>query len=168
MIVHTNRCIVPFNGPVEIGLRTISILNEAYPVGYSLQRLIILDYLSVHSDDIVGGPVGLHPKTPHRSGELLVRREVLQQGLRLYMGQGLAEQRFQTTGVIYAATERTGAFLDTLQAGYVAELRRKISWLIETFKESKDDDLNTLVQNNLRGWGAEFEMESVLWMEDEA
>jgi len=91
MMGYSYRFIAPFNGPIEIGLRAISILNDAYPSGYSLQRLIIFDYLSVHSDDISGGPTGLHPKTPHRSGELLVRRDVLQKGLLLYMGRGLAE-----------------------------------------------------------------------------
>lgn len=167
MMGYADRFIAPFNGPVEIGLRAISILNDAFPRGYSLQRLIIFDYLSVHSDDIEGGPVGLHPKTPHRSGELLVRREALQKGLELYMGRGLAEQRFQETGVTYAATERTGSFLDVLQTGYVADLRTRTGWLVDTFHSMSDGELNFLVQKNLGAWGAEFEMESVLWMEDE-
>lgn len=168
MMGYAERFIAPFNGPVEIGLRAISILNDAYPDGYSLQRLIIFDYLSVHSDDITGGPVGLHPKTPHRSGELLVRRDALQKGLLLYMGRGLAEQRFQANGVTYAATERTGSFLDVLQTEYTADLRQRTCWLVETFYKVSDDELNSLIQKNLGVWGAEFEMESVLWMEDEA
>lgn len=114
MTKKITRFIAPFNGPIEIGLRAISILSEAYPTGYSLQRLIICDYLSVHSDDIIGGPKGLHPKTPHRSSELLVRRDVLQKGLLLYMGKGLAVQQFQKNGITYAATEETGSFLDML------------------------------------------------------
>lgn len=167
MMGYSDRFIAPFNGPIEIGLRAISILNDAYPSGYSLQRLIIFDYLSVHSDDISGGPAGLHPKTPHRSGELLVRRDVLQKGLLLYMGRGLAEQRFEMNGVTYAATERTGAFLDVLETEYVSDLRQRTCWLVNTFHTISDDELNILVQQNLGAWGAEFEMESVLWMEDE-
>lgn len=167
MIGYPDRYIAPFNGPVEIGLRAISILNDSFPLGYSLQRLIIFDYLSVHSDDIEGGPAGLHPKTPHRSGELLVRREALQKGLELYMGRGLAEQRFQVSGVTYAATEVTGSFLDALQTEYVVDLRIRTSWLVDTFSTVSDDDLSFLVRENLGAWGAEFEMESVLWMEDE-
>lgn len=167
MMEYSCRFIAPFNGPIEIGLRAISILNDAYPNGYSLQRLIIFDYLSVHSDDISGGPIGLHPKTPHRSGELLVRRDILQKGLLLYMGRGLAEQRFEMEGVVYAATERTGAFLDVLETAYVADLRQRTGWLFDTFHTASDKELNALVQQNLGAWGAEFEMESVLWMEDE-
>ena len=71
------RFIAPFNGPVEIGLRALAVLNDAYPVVYSLQRLVVFDYLIVHSDDVLGGPSGLHPQTPRRGGELLVRRGVV-------------------------------------------------------------------------------------------
>ena len=166
MTKKITRFIAPFNGPIEIGLRAISILSEAYPTGYSLQRLIICDYLSVHSDDIIGGPKGLHPKTPHRSSELLVRRDVLQKGLLLYMGKGLAVQQFQKNGITYAATEETGSFLDMLQTAYVIELRQRTAWLVDTFDDMTDKDLSSLVQKNLGTWGAEFEMESALWMED--
>ena len=77
------RYLEPFNGPVEIGLRTLVILCEAYPEPMSLQRLILFDYLIVHSDDLPDGPAGLHPQTPHRSGELLIRRNLLQDGIAL-------------------------------------------------------------------------------------
>lgn len=157
----------PFNGPVEIGLRAISILNDAYPSAYSLQRLVIFDYLSVHSDDISGGPEGLHPQTPHRSGELLVRREALQKGLLLYMGRGLAVQQFEANGIVYAATEKTGCFLDVLTSRYIYDLRARTCWLVETFSDMNDDNLNAFVRQHLGAWGAEFEMESVLWAEDE-
>ena len=67
MPLFAERHVEPFNSPLEIGLRTTAILAEAYPEAFSLQRLVILDYLVVHSDDVEGGPTGLHPKTPHRS-----------------------------------------------------------------------------------------------------
>ena len=67
----------PFNGPVEIGLRALCVLTTAFPAAYALQRLVVFDYFLVHSDDIEGGPEGLHPRTPHRGGEILVRRVVI-------------------------------------------------------------------------------------------
>ena len=51
----------PFNGPIEIGLRALVVLTEAFPAAYSLQRLVISDYLVVHSDD-ADGPQGCTPK----------------------------------------------------------------------------------------------------------
>ena len=166
MSISTERYIAPFNGPLEIGLRTISILNDAYPDAYSLQRLVIFDYLVVHSDDIDGGPKGLHPQTPHRSGELLVRRDSLQKGLYLYMSRNLAERRFQNVGILYAATEYTGAFLDTLESKYTRDLRERAAWLVSQFGSMTDAQLDKFVRLHIDKWGAEFELESVLWLEE--
>src|SRR6478672_1772276 len=111
----------PFNGPIEIGLRALTLLSEAFPAPYSLQRLVVSDYLLVHSDDLPDGPPGLHPKTPHRGGELLVRRAVLEQGLMLYQSRGLLERHYTEKGVMFAATERTAGFLDALSSDYAAQ-----------------------------------------------
>lgn len=160
------RIVAPFNSPVEIGLRALSILNEAFPEAYSLQRLVVFDYLVVHSDDLPGGPSGLHPKTPHRSGELLVRRGVLHSGLLLYQSRGLVERRFDHSGVFFAATEHSAGFLDALSVEYALRLRQRARWLVEQYGALSDAQLEVLVRENIGEWGTEFEMESVLWEEE--
>ena len=154
----------PFNGPIEIGLRALMVLTEAFPTAYSLQRLVISDYLVVHSDD-VDGPRGLHPQTPRRGGELLVRRESLQRGLLLYQSRGLIERRFEPDGIVFAATEASAAFIDVLESRYVSELRLRTEWLISQFHDVVDKELHDFVKMQLGNWGAEFEFESVLWEE---
>lgn len=156
----------PFNGPIEIGLRALSLLSEAFPTPHSLQRLVVSDYLLVHSDDVPGGPPGLHPKTPHRGGELLVRRAVLEQGLMLYQSRGLVERHYTEAGVMFAATERTGGFLDALSSGYVVELRERAAWLVSSFWNLSDSELLKITNSQIGEWGAEFAMESVLKVED--
>jgi hypothetical protein len=161
-----SRPVSPFNGPVELGLRALAVLSDAFPVGYSLQRLVIFDYLIVHSDDLPGGPGGLHPKTPYRGSELLVRRKVLQEGLLLYQSRGLVEQRFEEAGVFYCATERSAAFLDVLNAVYATGLRERAAWLVDSFGHLPEQELEQIVRMHVGEWGAEFEFESVLWSED--
>ncbi len=152
----------PFNGPIEIGLRALVILTEAFPAAYSLQRLVISDYLVVHSDD-ADGPQGLHPQTPKRNGELLVRRESLQRGLLLYQSRGLIERRYEQDGIVFAATEASAAFIDILESQYVSELRLRTEWLISQFHEMVDMEFHDFVKERFGDWGAEFEFESVLW-----
>lgn len=156
----------PFNGPIEIGLRALSLLSEAFPVPYSLQRLVISDYLLVHSDDLPDGPLGLHPKTPHRGGELLVRRAVLEQGVMLYQSRGLLERHYTETGVMFAATERAASFLDALSSDYAVQLRARAAWLVSLFGDMSDGDLLKIANSHIGEWGAEFAMESVLKVED--
>lgn len=156
----------PFNGPIEIGLRALTLLSDAYPTAFSLQRLVVSDYLLVHSDDLPDGPLGLHPKTPHRGNELLVRRAVLEQGLMLYQSRGLLERHYTETGVMFAATERTAGFLDALSSGYAAELRDRAAWLVSLFGNTSDGELMKIANSQVGEWGAEFAMESVLKVED--
>ncbi len=142
------------------------LLSEAFPSAYSLQQLVVSDYLLVHSDDLPDGPIGLHPKTPHRGGELLVRRAVLEEGLMLYQSRGLLERQYTETGVMFAATERTAAFLDALSTNYATQLRQRAAWLVSFLGETADSELLQIADNQVGEWGAEFAMESILKVED--
>jgi hypothetical protein len=158
--------ISPFNGPVEIGLRALCVLTTAFPAAYALQRLVVFDYFLVHSDDIEGGPAGLHPRTPHRGGEILVRRGVIQDGLTLYESRGLIERIYKDGGIFFAATDKSADFLDTLSTEYVAGLRDRADWVVESFGALDDAQLDAMVRDHIGTWGAEFAMESVLWTEE--
>lgn len=166
VIRDESRSASPFNGPVEGGLRAAVLLYAIHPESASLQRLVVFDYLLIHSDDLPEGPPGLHPKTPYRSGELLVRRDTLRRGILLYMSRGLIGDHYRASGIAYSATERTGAFLDALASEYTRALREKAEWVAEQFATYSDADLDVLVKEHLGEWGAEFEMDSVLWSED--
>ena len=163
---NSSHFFTPFNGPVEIGLRALSVLTAAFPTAYELQRLVVFDYLLVHSDDMPGGPVGLHPKTPHRGGEILVRRGVLQDGLALYESRGLIRCAYQEGGIFFSATDRSAGFLDALSSSYLEGLRARADWVVENFGLLDEVELDALVRERIGTWGAEFAMESVLWAEE--
>lgn len=143
---------VPFNGAVEIGLRALCLLTAAFPTSYGLRQLTAFDYMLVHSDDLPDGPPGLHPQTPGREGELLTRRGVLQEGLMLYQSRGLVERRFEETGLFFAATDRSAAFLDVLDAPYVIVLRARALWVVEQFGQLDEGAISTLVAARIGEW----------------
>ena len=161
-----SQFVSPFNGPIEIGLRALCVLTTAFPTAYALQRLVVFDYFLVHSDDIEGGPEGLHPQTPHRGGEILVRRGVLQDGLTLYESRGLIERVYKDGGILFAATDRSADFLDTLSTEYLNALRERSDWVVDSFGLLADVELDAMVRERIGTWGAEFSMESVLWIEE--
>jgi len=160
------KFVSPFNGPVEIGLRALCVLTAAFPATYALQRLVVFDYFLVHSDDIEGGPQGLHPQTPHRGGEILVRRGVIQEGLTLYESRGLLERVYEDGGIFFTATDKSADFLDTLSTEYLTGLRERADWVVDSFGALEDADLDAMVRDRIGTWGAEFSMESVLWIEE--
>src|ERR1700733_5230045 len=100
----------PFNSALETGVRALTVLVESAPAAFDLQRLVYFDYLVVHSAD-AGGPQSLHPNTPLRNGELLVRRAVIERGVLLMVGRGLIARCMESQGIAYAATDEAAPFL---------------------------------------------------------
>ncbi|WP_041787462.1 ABC-three component system middle component 2 [Rhodomicrobium vannielii] len=156
MIDHA-RLARPFNSPLECGLRLLFVLAAAEGTSLDLQRLIFYDYLLVHSGDVPGGPVSLHPPVPHRSTELLIRRDLVQLGLNEMFARELIQKTLDARGINYHSTKLTSAFLMLMQTAYADGLRVRSSWLISEFHHYDDSDLQAYMSKNIPNWGAEFD-----------
>jgi len=120
--------------PFEVDYRWLTqVYVSVQPTSGTGKRLVVFDYFLVHSDDIEGGPEGLHPQTPHRGGGILVRRGVLQEGLTLYESRGLVERVYKDGGIFFAATDKSADFLDTLSTEYLRGLRERADWVVDSF-----------------------------------
>lgn len=162
MNLFEKRNTTVFNSPLEIGLRILYLLNEMQPEGLDLQRLVYYDYILVHSSDIPDGPTSIHPSIPHRSTEILVKRDLLQKGLKLMQSKHLVDSFFDSSGIIYKATELTKPFLEYNQSEYAMSLSKISHWLVNKFKVYSDENLSLFIKNNLDVWGGEFSKESLL------
>jgi hypothetical protein len=156
-----------FNTPMECGLRAVALLAEAFPHRADLQRLVNYDYLLVHSGDVVDGPPSIHPATPHRSGELLVRRPLIEQGIRLMMSKSIIECDFSTEGINYFAGEWSVPFLSRLSADYTTALKERAQWVVSHFSTHTNSELTLFMRSQWSSWGAEFEFESLVRTSDE-
>lgn len=154
-----------FNTPIESALRSLFVLHAVSPNECDLQRLVIYDYLLVHSSDVTGGPESLHPATPLRSGELLVRRTLVQHGLQLLIRKGLAMKAYNQSGIYFGATKHATPFLQYLASDYANRCKEISLWIVEQFQGMGDDELRDLIHDNLGRWGAEFTRDSLLWEE---
>lgn len=150
-----------FNSPLEVGLRTLIVLSE---VGdwCDVQRLTIYDYFLLHSSDIDKGPESLHPPSPFRSGELAVKREVIQKGLQVMLSKGLVESSFDTMGIRFKAKDVARPFLDYFESPYAQRARSIALWIGATFGTVSDADLQTIVRERLGKWGSEFIGETIV------
>lgn len=151
-----------FNTPLEVGLRLLYILNELQREGCDLQRLVYYDYILVHSSDVPNGPKSIHPSTPHRSTEILVKRELVKKGLTLMHSKQLVDSVFDSNGITYKATELTGPFIEYNNTEYASSLRRVATWLVNEFENYSDEKLSLFIKNNLDVWGGEFSKEALL------
>lgn len=145
----------PFNSALETGVRTLAVLVASYPNAHDLGRLVQYDYLTVHSAD-AGGPPSLHPPLPLRSGELLVRRGLIEAGLRLMMSRSLIRRDLHTDGFLYAAEDAAGAFLDNMRSPYIAQLRDRANWVASSFDDLRMDKLHAVTKRLFDAWTTEF------------
>jgi hypothetical protein len=152
----------PFNSPLENGLRALFVLDAVTPDRCDLQRLLFYDYLLVHSADVPAGPPSLHAAVPHRSGEWMVRRQLIASGVELMFAKELLDKGYSSAGITFAASNLTRPFLDHLASPYAARLRDLAIWVSTTFRQYSDDALRQFMANHLGRWGAEFKRESVL------
>lgn len=145
-----------FNSPMELGLRALCVLVEVHPQHQDLQRLVLLDYLLVHSADVDGGPPSLHAATPQRGAEVLVRRAILEPGLALFARRGLVVPNTDATGFAYSASDRGACFLDMLRSRYVSAMRDRARWISERFGPLPTIAIQGFVNEELDHWGGQF------------
>jgi hypothetical protein len=146
-----------FNSPIETGVRALILLAESYPDQLDLQRLLEFDYILVHTKD-VDGPPSIHPALPLRSGELLVRRQLIERGLMLMMSRGLIARHATPNGFMYQAEDSAGPFLDALTAEYLDDLKDRAVWVVDRFSEMSDHDIRVLLSRVYDQWSREFQV----------
>ena len=60
------------------------------------------------------GEESLHADVPNRSGELFIKRELIQKSLKILILKGLVEVQYTQNGIEYVASEEATPFIDNL------------------------------------------------------
>lgn len=159
---YSKRNINVFNTPIEIGLRALIILNELSQESIDLNRLVIYDYLVTHSSDFNKEVNSLHPPSPHRSGELIIKRKVMQEGINLMYSRDLIDIEYTKDGIYYKANQLSSYFINYLDSAYALNLMKCSRVVIQKFNQYSDKELNSFVKINIPKWGSEFTKESLV------
>lgn len=145
-----------FNSPLETGVRAIVVLNAAFPRAFDVTAISWFEHLVVHTGDI-GGPPSLHPDVPQRSGELLIRRRLVEESLqamrRLHLVEFVPEG---DTGLLYRASEEAVGVVDLLRSPYSVALRERAEWLASNLLTRSRAELEHLVAERIGRWRIEF------------
>ena len=144
-----------FNSVLETGVRTTVLLEAYYPKSLSLSALVLLDHLVVHTQD-VGGPNSLHINLPHRGGELLVRREVIEKGIAMMRRLGMVSLMVLPTGFYFQASENALPFVRLLQSPYNNQLKERAQWLAANIKDIDEISIEQLTNQKISKWQVEF------------
>lgn len=143
------------SSPLEVALRMLILLSRL-TISADIQRLVIYDYLLLHSHDIENGPASLHPATPMRTGELLVRRNQISRGLYLLEARGLVEREYSNQGIAFRTSRLASHFLNYLESQYASRCRIISAWVADNFDVMSSTELQSFIDKWIGKWGLEF------------
>ncbi|WNV82150.1 ABC-three component system middle component 2 [Umezawaea sp. Da 62-37] len=143
------------NSPVELGMRTLVLLNEIFPESLDIGHLIFCDHALLHSAEL-GGPASIHPKLPAAPGELGIKRRLVESGLRVMIRAGLVEMVVSGEGIEYKATDQAASFVDVLEAEYLLKLKERAQWVAMEFAPLSAAQLRDRMSSFFTRWSEEF------------
>lgn len=148
----------PFNSTLETGIRTLVLLDAFYPRRCDLMEMMWFDHLVVHTGDLDGEdvPESLHPDLPNHTGELLVRRQLVERSLRMMQLMNLVDVFETEAGIEFCASEEAPSYVCLLQTPYSLALKHRAKWMADRFAKQKITEIRELIENRIGRWTAEF------------
>jgi predicted transcriptional regulator len=137
-----------------MGLRILVILKCIYPKSLDIEMINYYDYFALHSKDI-GGEKSLHADVPNRSGELSVKRDLIQRSLKMLILKGLVENKYLDSGIEYTITKESNQIVDNFNEPYIQDLITNVTWVCNHFKNKSYDDIRRYVAHNKKYWDNE-------------
>lgn len=151
------RALELFNSPVEVGLRCLLIINQKRRV--NLEQLVMFDYLCLNTNDF-DGPPSIHAPVPHRSVQILVRREMIKTGLRLLISKELVSIVNLKSGLYYSKTKLTSLFLNHLTSEYRMDYQNRLEWVLTNYGNWSEEKLGKFINSNNDKLGGALATES--------
>lgn len=144
------------NSPIEVGVRVVAILEALYPRDSDLDRIVLLDHIVLHGVDL-GGEPRVHPDIPGRAAEMGIKRGLVREAIQLMGARGLIARQLTPAGVRYTASEDARPFLDSIDAQYLARVRRRSALAAEVFGDLPDAAIRDHIAQTLGQWSEEFD-----------
>lgn len=144
-----------FNSQIETGLRSLCILTSAPDIEFDLQMLVAFDYLVVHAGDFDKQQRSIHPSVMAKTGELLVRRRLIEQGLLLLEHKDLIKKLALEKGFFFQATDFSQIFMNSLTNSYIKHQLINARWAVNKF--SGEGIFREVFGDSYAIWNAEFQ-----------
>ena len=144
------------NSPLEVGMRVLTILVEAFPDRIDINHLVFLDYALLHSADF-NGPESLYPPVPIRAGEFGMRRQRVREGLSVMVRAGLIHIETSERGVEFCANDGAENFLKLFESSYARSLQSRARWVVDGSRGSDYVYLREQMKKICSHWTEELE-----------
>ncbi|MDZ4790801.1 MAG: ABC-three component system middle component 2 [Hyphomicrobiales bacterium] len=146
-----------FNNEIETAIRSLYVLDAMFPRRCGVAELTWFDYAIVNSGEFTDAPPSLHPIAHVSNGELLVRRHLIGESLRLLRVVHLADEFHDECGIRYSAAEEAPAFLEMLTTAYSLELKNRAVWVAQRFAAMAMEQIEVEIAQTIGRWTSELQ-----------
>ncbi|MDU5107635.1 ABC-three component system middle component 2 [Clostridium sp.] len=150
-----------YNTPVEIGVRLLMIIVKN-KIEIDFDKLLILDYLSLHSNLINDNFKSLHPDNPFHGLEVYSKMNISKSAIDLLVSKGLIDVKFTSNGIVYSSNSISEYFLSFFECDYYKELEESIEKIIGNFNSYNSNELQEYVFKNIDKWNGNSRSLSVI------
>ena len=135
-----------YNSPFEMSLR-ISLLLAAVPgENLSVDRIIGLDFISCYASDFGLPFPNLHGDNGYRYGEIVGRRILVQEAVKVLVTQGLVEVTVDR-GYLFSISPTGKKYAKSLKTNYAKEYSKIARTATKKFEDNTDSGLLATIQN---------------------
>jgi len=144
-----------YNTPIELGLRSLIILETSKDQFMDLEKIMYLDHLCLNTSDL-SGPDSLHAPIPNRGVQVFSKKALIQKGLSIMLSKELIQLIVKPDGFFYQVTEAGKVFLSLFQTKYFFDLVDRCKWVMERWGHSSTQEIKSFIDVNIQHWGGEF------------
>lgn len=140
-----------YNTPIEIGIRLLMIIVKN-KIEIDFDKLLILDYLSLHANVINKDFKSLHPDNPFHGLEMHSKMNISRSAINLLISKGLIDVNFTSEGIVYGSNSISEYFLSFFEGDYYKELEMNIDKVLNKFCLYELNDLQEFIFENIDKW----------------
>lgn len=139
------------NGPLELALRIMIVTDGQSERAWTVDELLVLDHMAVHSADF-DGPPSLHPPFPLRSADVGARRTAVRQAVELLVHRNLFEIELGDAGIAFRPGDEVHSITALLESSYADELRVRATWIDSLEDGVSDGPISLRLQAIVESW----------------
>ena len=134
-----------FNSPFEMMLRVLLLLSQDKENYYSVDRIVLLDFISCYAADFQLPYSNLHGTKKYKLGEIASRRQLVQVAVKLIVTRGLIDVKVEK-GYWFSISDLGFNYANKLESSYATEYREIFRSAIKKYRKESDENILNLVR----------------------
>lgn len=136
-----------FNSAFEMELRILLLLLESKDEKYTVDRIVVLDFITCYSADFSLPYGNLHGENNYKFGEISNRRMLVQEAIKQLVTRGFVQVEIDK-GYYFSISELGRDYAKKLKSSYAKEYKMIARAVIKKYRKESDEGILTEIQSH--------------------